>query len=86
MGLTFKSDTDDIRDSLAIKLIKLLKLRKIKTLQSDEYYIDKNNVDKDTLIKKSDIIIISTPHKSYKNLKISKKKELVDIWGLIEKK
>jgi len=86
LGLTFKSDTDDIRDSLAIKLIRQLKLKKIKTLQSDEYYIDKNNVDKDTLIKKSDIIIISTPHKSYKNLKISKKKELVDIWGLIEKK
>ena len=86
LGLTFKSDTDDIRDSLAIKLIRLLKLKKIKTLQSDEYYIDKDNVHKDTLIKKSDIIIISTPHKSYKNLKISKKKELVDIWGLIEKK
>lgn len=86
LGLTFKSDTDDIRDSLAIKLLKLLKLRKIKTLQSDEYYMDKDNVHKDTLIKKSDIIIIATPHKSYKNLKISKKKELVDIWGLIEKK
>ena len=86
LGLTFKSDTDDIRDSLAIKLIRLLKLKKIKTLQSDEYYIDKDNVHKDTLIKKSDIIIISTPHKSYKNLKISKKKELVDIWGLIERK
>ena len=86
LGLTFKSDTDDIRDSLAIKLLKLLKLRKIKTLQSDEYYMDKANVHKDTLIKKSDIIIIATPHKSYKNLKISKKKELVDIWGLIEKK
>ena len=86
LGLTFKSDTDDIRDSLAIKLIRQLKLKKIKTLQSDEYYIDKDNVHKDTLIKKSDIIIISTPHKSYKNLKISKKKELVDIWGLIEKK
>ena len=86
LGLTFKGDTDDIRDSLAIKLIRQLKLKKIKTLQSDEYYIDKDNVHKDTLIKKSDIIIISTPHKSYKNLKISKKKELVDIWGLIEKK
>ena len=86
LGLTFKGDTDDIRDSLAIKLIRQLKLKKIKTLQSDEYYIDKDNVHKDTLIKKSDIIIISTPHKSYKNLKISKRKELVDIWGLIEKK
>ena len=35
LGLTFKSDTDDIRDSLAIKLIRQLKLKKIKTLQSD---------------------------------------------------
>ena len=71
---------------LQTKISKYLKSKKIKTLQSDEYYIDKDNVHKDTLIKKSDIIIISTPHKSYKNLKISKKKELVDIWGLIEKK
>ena len=85
LGLTFKSDTDDIRDSLAIKLIRQLKLKKIKTLQSDEYYMDKDNVNKDILIKKSDIIIIATPHKSYKNLKISKKKELIDIWGIIEK-
>ena len=85
LGLTFKSDTDDIRDSLAIKLIRQLKLKKIKTLQSDEYYMDKDNVNKDILIRKSDIIIIATPHKSYKNLKISKKKELIDIWGIIEK-
>ena len=47
--------------------------------------MDKDNVNKDILIKKSDIIIIATPHKSYKNLKISKKKELIDIWGIIEK-
>ncbi len=86
LGLTFKGDTDDTRDSLAIKLLRQLKLKKIKTLQSDEYYVNKNNVDKNTLIKKSDIIIISAPHKAYKNLKINKKKILIDIWGLIEKK
>ena len=37
-------------------------------------------------INKSDIIIVATPHKAYKNLKIKKSKVLVDIWGLIEKK
>ena len=33
------------------------------------------------LVKKSDIIIISTPHKIYKRLKIPKHKKIVDIWG-----
>jgi len=86
LGLSFKEETDDIRDSLAIKLLKQLKAKKIKTLQTDEYYKDKNNIDKRILIKKSDIIIVATPHKAYKKLKINKNKVLVDIWGLIEKK
>jgi len=85
LGLSFKSGTDDIRDSLSIKLLKQLKLKKIKTLQSDEHYKNKDNIDKKLLIKKSDIIIIATPHRAYKKLIINKKKVLVDIWGLIEK-
>ena len=40
LGLAFKAETDDIRDSLSIKMIKLLKNKKIKFLQSDEYYTD----------------------------------------------
>ena len=56
---------------------------KIKTLQSDEFYKNKENIDKGELIKKSDIIILSTPHKAYKKLKISKNKILIDVWGLI---
>ena len=85
LGLAFKSETDDIRDSLAIKLLKLLKSKKIKTLQSDEYYKNKDNIDKRDLIKKSDIIILSTPHQAYKKLKIRKNKILIDIWGLIDR-
>ena len=86
LGLSFKAENDDIRDSLSIKLLKNLKSNKIKTLQSDEYYKNKDNIDKNILINKSDIIIVATPHKAYKNLKIKKSKVLVDIWGLIEKK
>ena len=86
LGLSFKAENDDIRDSLSVKLLKHLKSKKIRTLQSDEYYKDKNNIDKKLLVKKSDIIIISTPHRAYKNLKINKKKVLIDIWGFVEKK
>ena len=82
LGLTFKAETDDIRDSLSIKLINLLKRKKLKTLQSDEYYFSKNNIDKKYLIKKSDIIIIATPHKAYKKINFPKNKVVVDIWGV----
>ena len=50
-------------------------------------YVDnhlKNNGYTDISIK-SDIIILSTPHKAYKKLKIGKNKILVDAWGLIDK-
>ena len=86
LGLSFKSETDDIRDSLSIKLLRLLKSKKIKTLQSDEYYKNEKNLNKFDLVRKSDIIIVSTPHKAYKNLRIKKNKVLVDIWGIIEKR
>ena len=85
LGLSFKAENDDIRDSLSIKLLKFLKSKKIKTLQSDEYYKDKQNINKNILIKKSDIIIIGTPHKAYKKLKIKKNKVLIDIWGIVNK-
>ena len=84
LGLTFKAETDDIRDSLAIKLVKLLKRKNIKTLQSDEFYKNNENIPKNDLIKECDIIILATPHKAYKKLKINKSKTIIDIWGLIE--
>ena len=83
LGLTFKADCDDIRDSLAVKLLTYLQRKKVKVLYSDEFYNYKGSIKKEELIKKSNIIIISTPHSAYKKIKISKKKTLVDIWGLI---
>ena len=60
--------------------LNLLNQYKLKVITSDEYYESKNNVSKEYLIKKSDIIIIGAPHKKYSNLTISKNKILIDIW------
>ena len=81
LGLTFKGETDDIRDSLSIKLLKKLKKLKLKINQSDEYYKVDSNISKNQLIKRSEIIIIGAPHLAYKKLKISKDKYLIDIWN-----
>ena len=67
LGLAFKAETDDVRDSLAIELWKILKAKKLKTLVSDEYYKDANVIDKKILIKKSDIIILTAHIKFIKN-------------------
>ena len=82
LGITFKAETDDTRDSLAIKLIKLLKKSGMSVLQSDEYCFEKNNIKKHELLRRSDIIIIAAPHKAYKKIKFPKNKILIDIWGI----
>ncbi len=85
LGLAFKAESDDTRDSLAVKLCKKLKINKINYVQSDEFYKDKKNLTKNNLIKKSDIIILGAPHKSYKKLKFNKNKKIIDVWGFFKK-
>tara|TARA_A100001015_G_scaffold309692_2_gene409617 strand:- start:3302 stop:4477 length:1176 start_codon:yes stop_codon:yes gene_type:complete len=81
LGLAFKADCDDTRDSLAIKLLNFLKKKKLKTFYTDEFYKLKGSISKQELIKRSDIIIISCPHTSYKKIKFPKNKIVIDIWG-----
>ena len=83
LGLAFKGETDDIRDSLYITLLNKLKKLKLKILQSDEYFKNKNNVSRTELITKSNIIIIGAPHNAYKKMNISKQKKIIDIWNII---
>ncbi len=85
LGLTFKPDIDDIRDSLSFKLIKLFNFNGFKYLLSDEFFLHHENVPKEVLIKKSDVIVLAVPHTNYNKCKIPKSKKIIDIWGFFEK-
>ncbi|MFA5157526.1 MAG: nucleotide sugar dehydrogenase [Candidatus Omnitrophota bacterium] len=85
LGMAFKADIDDSRDSLSYKLGKILRFHGAKVYYSDEYVKDKTFVSKAKLLKLSDIVIIGVPHSAYGNLKISPKKEIIDLWGIITK-
>lgn len=85
LGVAFKPDIDDIRDSLSIDLYKFLKRKNLKVKISDDFVKMDEIIDKKRLIKESDIIILGVPHSSYKKLKIPKNKYLIDTWGFFEK-
>ncbi len=52
-------------------------------LTTDPYVkIDKDLNSLQHTIKKSDILILCTPHKDYKKLKL-KHKEVIDVWGYL---
>ncbi len=82
LGMAFKADIDDSRDSLSYKLKSLLELEARAVLCSDPYVREKGLVPAEELIEKSDIILIATPHKVYKQLDF-RGKHVVDVWNLL---
>jgi len=83
LGMTFKADSDDIRDSLSFKLRKMARLEAKEVYAHDFYLKDPSLTRLDTLLRKSDIIIVATPHKRYAQVPKSKLKDkiIVDIWN-----
>ena len=85
LGMTFKADIDDIRDSLSYKLGKILRFHGATVFYSDEYAKDSSFVSKQQLVKACDIVIIGVPHSAYAKLKIPKKVELIDMWPIVNR-
>ena len=84
LGMTFKREVDDIRDSLAFKLRKLLTFRGARVLASDAFVSDPAFVSAEQLVAESDIIVLGAPHEAYRHLDLPAEKEVVDVWGFFE--
>lgn len=85
LGMAFKAESDDVRESLSYKVKKISEFEAKKTLCSDPYVKDVSFISKEELIERSDVIIIATPHQEYANLKIDSAKKVVDIWNMLGK-
>jgi len=81
LGMAFKGDSDDKRESLSYKLRKLLVLEAREVLCTDPYVADKDLVPLEDAIQRADIIIFGAPHSVYHTLAISQGKQIVDVWG-----
>ena len=86
LGMAFKADSDDIRDSLSYKLGKLLRFHGAKVFYSDEYAKDPTFVDKEILVRECDVIIVGVPHSAYRSLEIPKDKDVVDLWSTLPRR
>ncbi len=77
MGLAFKADNDDIRESLSFKVKKLLEMKMAEVLVTDEYV--PGTMPLKRFLKDADGVILGVPHSAYRKLKV--KKPFVDCWG-----
>ncbi|HEX7672445.1 MAG TPA: nucleotide sugar dehydrogenase [Polyangiaceae bacterium] len=81
LGMAFKAETDDIRDSLSYKLRKLLHLDAARTLCHDPYIEDPSFTPLEELLQESTALILATPHRAYRDLRIPKGKIVIDVWN-----
>ena len=83
LGMAFKPNNDDTRDSLAFKLKKKLEYEGCKVFCTDVYMKDKFLVSTKEILNKCDIIFIGCPHDEYKGIKFNKKIKVIDCWGSV---
>ncbi len=81
LGMAFKAESDDKRDSLSFKLKKLLEVEALEVLCTDPYVPDPSFVTLETAVKNADILIVGAPHKVYADIDIPSEKIVVDPWN-----
>ena len=82
LGMAFKANVDDIRDSLSFRLSKILKFSGANVFCSDEFAANPEFVSKEEILKSCDTIIIGAPHSKYKEMNFPENIDLIDIWKI----
>jgi UDP-N-acetyl-D-mannosaminuronic acid dehydrogenase len=83
LGMAFKADVDDIRDSLSYKLGKVLRFHGASVCYSDEFAKDPTFITKEQLVASSDVVVVGVPHSAYRELIVPARVHVVDLWGVI---
>ena len=95
LGLAFKSEIDDIRESLSFKVRKALIRERARIFLHDPFvktYVNQE-IEKDVYkaVEGADILFIATNHKEYRDLDIAKIRKLVaknciicDVWNVLK--
>jgi UDP-N-acetyl-D-mannosaminuronic acid dehydrogenase len=82
LGMAFKGDSDDPRESLSYKLRKVLEAEAGTVLCTDVHIQDPSFVSLDEIIERSDVLIVGAPHREYRKLSLPAAKTVIDIWNI----
>lgn len=90
LGLAFKAEIDDLRESLAFKVNKALERERAKVFLHDPH-IKQYKTDIKSTLKDADFVFIATNHSYYKKLSLLEVKKLVskncvicDVWNVFK--
>ncbi len=83
LGMGFKAESDDPRDSLSYKLKHLLALEAGTVLCHDPYVPDERLVPLGRLLGEAEVIFVGAPHRIYRTLAIPAGKVVVDVWNCL---
>jgi UDP-N-acetyl-D-mannosaminuronic acid dehydrogenase len=84
LGMAFKADIDDVRDSLSFKLAKLLQFAGCHVKVTDEYAHHPSLEPLADVLAHSQVLFIGVPHAAYRSLQLPPTvEEVVDLWGAV---
>jgi UDP-N-acetyl-D-mannosaminuronic acid dehydrogenase len=84
LGMTFKGNCDDHRDSLAYKLRKVLTLECREVLCSDPYIADPSFVPAEEAIARADVVFVGACHAEYRGLRF--RQPVVDVFDFLPRR
>ncbi|WP_406694872.1 nucleotide sugar dehydrogenase [Singulisphaera sp. Ch08] len=85
LGMAFKADSDDPRESLSYKLRKILEYEAREVLCTDPHIEAPSFLPLDEVLSRADLLIIGAPHREYRALGPTVAKPVIDIWNLFGK-
>jgi UDP-N-acetyl-D-mannosaminuronic acid dehydrogenase len=85
LGMAFKGDSDDPRESLSYKLRKVLEFEAARVLCTDVYINDPSFRPAGEVVERSDLLVLAAPHREYRALELPAGKPVVDIWNFFGK-
>jgi UDP-N-acetyl-D-mannosaminuronic acid dehydrogenase len=83
LGMAFKAESDDPRESLSYKLRKVLQYESAGCLCTDAYIADPGFLPAEEVARRADVLFVGAPHRAYRDLPLPASKPVVDIWNLL---